>query len=114
MKKKHIDEDHEGNVECVKFTWKVLMKHKKPLRRQLHEAVNIDNKSPGENLSSKREFHSQRIKRINLESQFDCKTCGSMSNSPDQFLSHMKIFTQSSTALSVNKSVMENLASKST
>ena len=90
--KKHIDKDHEGNVEGVKFTWKVLMKHRKPLRRQLHEAVNITNKFPDDNLNSKSKFHSQRIKRINLESQFDCKTCGSMSNSPEQVLSHMKKF----------------------
>ena len=62
--KKHIDKDHEGNVEGVKFTWKVLMKHRKPLRRQLHEAVNIDNKSPGEKLSSKRNFTKDQKNKL--------------------------------------------------
>ena len=68
------------------------MKHKKPLRRQPHETVNINNKPPYENLNSKSEFHSQRIKRINVESQIYCKICGSMSNSPDQAKSQLKMF----------------------
>ena len=80
------------------------MKHRKPLRRQLHEAVNINNKSPDENLNSKSEFHSQRIKRINLENQFDCKTCGSMSNSPDQASKlHIEVFSHFNDKIFDNK-----------
>ena len=90
--RKHIEKDHKGNEDSVKFTWNVLMKHKKPLRRQLHEAVNINNKPSHENLNSKSEFHSQRIKRINLENQLDCQTCGSISNSVEQRKSHQKKF----------------------
>ena len=90
--KKHIDTDHEGNAEGVTFTWKVLMKHRKPLRRQLHEAVNINNKPSNENLNSKSEFHSQRIKRINLENQYNCKICGSMASSLHQVKEHERKF----------------------
>ena len=50
---KHVTKEHNGNVENVNFDWKVLSKHKKPLQRQLAEAINIDKKSPDVNLNSK-------------------------------------------------------------
>ena len=51
--KKHIDAEHGGNKDGIKFTWKVMMKNKKPLKRQLNEAVNINNRNKTESLNSK-------------------------------------------------------------
>ena len=75
---KHIANEHEGKKENVEFSWKVLQKHNKPLQRQIHEAVRIKNKSSEENLNSKSEYHSQRIKRIEIDNSYDCKICGSI------------------------------------
>ena len=38
---KHIEKEHAGNVESVAFSWKVTKKLKKPMQRQLYEAVKI-------------------------------------------------------------------------
>ena len=81
---KHIMLEHGGQKEGVKFSWRVLRKHDKPLQRQLHEAVRINNKSEDENLNSKSEYNGQRINRISLSSnrtQFNCDTCGHGFNS---------------------------------
>ena len=93
--KKHIEKDHQGIAEGVKFAWKVLMKHRKPLRRQLHEAVNIKNKPSNENLNSKSEFHGQRINRVHLEKKYDCKTCGTLESSKQNLDIHVKKFHKS-------------------
>ena len=66
-------------MQRCKLTWKVLRKHKKPLQRQLHEAINIDKKSPIENLNSKNEFNGQSVKRlaiVNSNIILDCKIWG--------------------------------------
>ena len=64
---KHINREHEGNNNEVKFSWQVIKKHNKPLQRQLHEAVKINNKKHEESLNSKNKFNGQRIRRIGLE-----------------------------------------------
>ena len=71
------------------------MKHRKPLRRQLHEAVNIKNKPSNENLNSKSEFHGQRINRVHLEKKYDCKTCGTLESSKQNLDIHVKKFHKS-------------------
>ena len=79
---KHVEKEHEENTEEVKFSFKVLKKHNKPLQRQIHEAVNISKKKPQENLNSKNEFNYNTNTRLNLEQKkrnaFNCKTCGAM------------------------------------
>ena len=60
---KHINEEHDGLKENVKFSWRVIRKHSKPLQRQLHEAIRIKNKKDKENLNTKFEFNGQRITR---------------------------------------------------
>ena len=80
--KKHIDDEHDGIKEGVDFSWRVLKKYNKPLQRQLHEAVRIQNKKPEENLNSKSEFNGQRVQRIGLEKShivLNCKICGATS-----------------------------------
>ena len=85
---KHVKNEHSGKCDEVKFTWKVLQKHMKPLTRQLHEAVNIDKKKPVENLNSKNEFNGQSVTRIIINNQsftFDCKICGQIFTSRLEF-----------------------------
>ena len=54
--RKHVDNEHEGNGENVEFQWKVTGTFKKPLQRQLTEAVKISRKPNEENLNSKNEW----------------------------------------------------------
>ena len=91
---KHVNEEHDGNKDDVKFTWKVKKKHFRPLERQVYEAVNINNKASEENLNSKHEFNYQTVKRINLENnpKLDCKVCGSMLKTKSELNDHMKLF----------------------
>ena len=93
--KKHIDKEHEGNKDDIEFAWKVLLKHNKPLQRQLHEAVKIKNRKPNENLNSKSEFNGQRIQRVGLEKsriEWDCKVCGATFNSKYNMNEHENKF----------------------
>ena len=39
---KHVENEHEGNVEDVKFNFKVTGKFKRPLTRQIDEAYRIE------------------------------------------------------------------------
>ena len=64
---KHVNKDHDGDKDNVKFSFKVLKKHTKPLERQLDEAVNINNKKPAENINTKYEFNSQNLTKFRLE-----------------------------------------------
>ena len=56
---KHIKEEHDGLKENIKFSWRVIRKHSKPLQRQLHEAIRIKNEKNQENLNTKFEFNGQ-------------------------------------------------------
>ena len=60
--RKHVDNEHEGNGENVEFQWKVTGTFKKPLQRQLTEAVKISRKPNEENLNSKNEYNGQRLR----------------------------------------------------
>ena len=93
---KHVIKEHDGIKENVKFTWKVVKKHMKPLERQVSEAVNISNKKDGETLNSKSEFNHQTIRRISLDGRpqkkFTCNTCGSMVKQHQELKEHMIMF----------------------
>ena len=53
---KHINKEHNGDKEHVKFSFKVLRKHKKPFKRQKDEAVNMNRMKPAEKLNTKYEI----------------------------------------------------------
>ena len=91
---KHINDEHDGKKDDVKFTWKVLKKHFKPLERQVNEAVNINKKTDDENLNSKNEFNFQTVKRIKLDKdpKVDCKVCGALFKNKNEMNDHMKLF----------------------
>ena len=92
---KHVRKEHEGNKDDVEFTWKVLRKHSKPIQRQLHEAVRLNNKTDEENLNSKSEYLSQRIVRINLDKRqtsYHCQTCGLEAKAITTINEHVEMF----------------------
>ena len=63
---KHVSKEHADNVEKVTFDWEVISKHKKPLQRQLAEAVKINKKSQEVNLNSKNEYFKHNVQRIEI------------------------------------------------
>ena len=93
---KHVIKEHDGIKENVKFTWKVMKKHTKPLERQVSEAVNINNKNENENLNSRNEFNYHSVKKINLikekNSMFNCNVCGALFNNREELEKHSVMF----------------------
>ena len=73
---KHVMKEHEGNSNGIIFDWKISGKFKKPLSRQLAEAVKIDKKAKDVNLDSKNEYFSQSVKRLGLAKDDDKEKCG--------------------------------------
>ena len=76
---KHIVKEHGGKPDEVEFDWKIIGKFKKPLSRQLTEAIRIDKKSKDDNLNSKNEYFRHTVKRISLsnsDSKEECGYCG--------------------------------------
>ena len=76
---KHVMIEHEGNHEGIEFDWKIVGKFKKPLPRQLTEAIKIDNKTKDESLNSKTEYFHHTTKRSVIEGREDkeeCAFCG--------------------------------------
>ena len=92
---KHIEKEHSEDVVNVKFSWRVIRKHSKPLQRQLHEAIRIQNKKEVENLNTKFEYNGQRINRISLSSntaKLNCRTCGRECDQYEDLMNHNKKF----------------------
>ena len=88
---KHISKEHDSNVENVNFDWKVISKHKKPLQRQLAEAIRIDKKTPEVNLNSKNEYFKQSVKRIEIVNdglREQCEYCSRKFNSVKELEIH--------------------------
>ena len=69
---------------------------KKPLRRQLYEAVKINRKKKDENLNTKHEYNGQRLRKLEViqENSFDCKTCGQLFKTLQQRKIHTETFHQ--------------------
>ena len=91
---KHIQKDHNGQTDNVTFSWRVTKICKKPLQRQLCEAVKINNKKSEENLNTKYEYNGQRLRRleVNKEIHFDCKVCGQLFKTSDHRKGHTEMF----------------------
>ena len=70
-------EVHEGLKDNVTFNWQVIGKHRKPLRRQLAEAIEIDRTEPEAILNSKNEYFTQNIRNLSLSNKGEqCEKCG--------------------------------------
>ena len=89
--RKHQKNEHENEGEICDFEWNVIGQFKKPLRRQLCEAVLINNTKKSELLNTKCEYFSNRIGKVELVSErTHCKSCGRMFTSQEELLEHMK------------------------
>ena len=91
---KHILKDHAGNAENVNFSWRVNRKLRKPLQRQLFEAVKISRKSPQENLNTKCEFNGQRLRKFETHTDriYDCHVCGQLFDDMKKVKDHNRMF----------------------
>ena len=91
----HVKKEHNGDTKNVKISFKVLRKHRKPLERQLDEAVNINRKKPAENLNTKYEFNSQNLNKMRLErlkESFQCNTCAASFETKAEVNNHKEKF----------------------
>ena len=93
--RKHIEQEHGGDSDNVNFSWRVLRKHQKPLHRQLHEAVKINNTKKEESLNSKIEFNGQRKRRVEVEKykrDFICNICSAKYDTKHEVDEHVEKF----------------------
>ena len=74
---KHLSNEHRGNEEKIDFDVKVVKKFKKPISRQINEALRISGKKKEENLNSKKEYNGNSLKTLvlNDENKFNCSDC---------------------------------------
>ena len=92
---KHVIHEHEGNTDGVKFDWRIVGKFKKPLPRQLTEAIKIDNKTNDESLNTKTEYFQHTTKRLGIEGREDkeeCAFCGRKFGRIKELQEHEKDF----------------------
>ena len=92
---KHIMIEHEGKAHEVEFDWKIVGKYRKPLSRQLAEAIEIDKKPKDSNLNSKNEYFRHSVKKISLsnsDGKEDCAYCGKKLNGIEDLQIHEKDF----------------------
>ena len=74
---------------------KLLGKFKKPLPRQLTEAIKIDNKTKYESLNTKTEYFQHTTKRLGIEGREDkeeCAFCGRKFGRINDSLKHEQEF----------------------
>ena len=73
--KKHIVEEHEGKQSD--FVWNVIKGFRKPLTRQLTEAVCIKETDKNEVMNLKTEYFSNETNGVTLnKKEYTCKGCG--------------------------------------
>ena len=92
---KHVEKDDKDSDDKVTFSWKVIGQFRKPLARQLCEAVHIDNKCEDSNLNSKSEYFRQSTKRItisNEELKQQCDFCSKIMKTKNELQNHVKLF----------------------
>ena len=91
---KHISNEHDGCVENVTFSWNVTRKFKKPMQRQLFEAVKIGRKRNETNLNTKYEYNGQRLRRfeVHKDRSYDCKVCGHLFSDVQDLKNHNTMF----------------------
>ena len=92
---KHIQKEHNGNIDVADFQWKVLGSFKKPMLRQLSEAIEIDNTEDEECLNLKSEYFSHKIKRLEIiqeAKQIKCNYCSQAQIGFESLKQHIEDF----------------------
>ena len=90
--RKHIENDHENESTKCEFDWQIVNSFKKPMLRQLTEAVNINNTKPIESLNLKNEYFKNNINGIQLskDDEYTCNKCGRKFQSRKSLNEHFK------------------------
>ena len=91
--RKHIESEHKNSHSKCEFEWKEINSFRKPVQRQLSEAVHIHNTDSNEVLNLKNEYFSNNIKGLELansENRITCNSCGRNFDQKDQFEEHFK------------------------
>ena len=92
---KHIKNEHESkNPQDITFNWKVSGKLRKPLERQMTEAVNIARAKPNEVLNSKTEYNFHSIKRLKIQNNsqdFQCFECSGKFKMKNELKIHYEV-----------------------
>ena len=89
--RKQIENEHADTRNKCEFEWKVINSFRKPMQRQLSEAVYIHNTDKNEVLNLKNEYFSNNIKGLELansEEEITCNSCGRKFQR-DQFEEHL-------------------------
>ena len=92
---KHIEREHSGKMEEADFDFKVIKTFKKPMLRQLSEAVNIQNTKDEECLNLKNEYFSHKTRRYEVmreQKKYQCRYCGREFSEYAELNSHIKMF----------------------
>ena len=90
--RKHIESEHENIRSKCEFEWKVMGAFRKPMQRQLSEAIYIQNTNPTEILNLKSEYFSNNINGLELTNhtrKLTCKSCGSKFDHQNQLEGHV-------------------------
>ena len=93
---KHIQSEHRNikSNECD-FKWQVMSKFRKPMQRQISEAINIENSNASELLNLKNEYFRNNIRGIDLyKKQIICKYCSLELESLEEIKSHIEYVHQ--------------------
>ena len=92
--KQHMINDH-ADKQCD-FSWSIVNSFKKPILRQLTEAVNINNTVEKEQMNLKSEYFVNNINKIKLNyedtNNFTCKICGRKFRIFHEMKKHMHAF----------------------
>ena len=96
---KHIEKEHNGKTDEADFKWKVIGSFKKPMLRQLSEAIEIDNTEDEECLNLKSEYFSHKINRLemvqevkNKNKPLQCNYCSQAQTSFESLKQHIEDF----------------------
>ena len=93
--RKHIREDHEDKCSKCDFSWKVIGSFKKPMLRQLSEAIHINNTEKKSLMNLKNEYFKNSIESMKIANQkeeIQCDQCGRHMIDKRSLMGHMKDF----------------------
>ena len=91
MLKHHQNEHSNLKSDDCEYEWKVMAKFRKPMQRQLSEAINIENTKSNELLNLKNEYFKNSIKGVELScKQCICKYCSRAFEDKNELMKHIE------------------------
>ena len=90
--RKHMMESHNNDINKCDFSWKVIGKFKKPMLRQLSEAIHINNTDNNKLLNLKNEYFKNNIENMKMVTDspdYTCRNCSRKLASREELSIHM-------------------------